>query len=123
MSENYTAAVLTISYYGSKPSEGGRAACGQLVTIRAAHGQFIAFTDADCVADRHWLAELRQQFRLTNADIVLGRLLYSVPTSVFLRCYEHYYHTKITYILGHNLRQCYFGHAGNMAAKASVLTK
>src|SRR5215510_7368406 len=24
--------------------------------IRAAQGQFIVFTDADCVADRHWLA-------------------------------------------------------------------
>jgi glycosyltransferase involved in cell wall biosynthesis len=91
--------------------------------IRVARGQFIAFTDADCVADSHWLSELWHKLRLTKADIVLGRLLYPAPASVFLRCYEHYYHTKTSYIFDGKLRQYFFGHAGNMAMRASVFDK
>jgi len=88
--------------------------------IRAAQGQFIVFTDADCVADCHWLAELWHTLEESNADIVLGRLLYPTPASIFLQCYEHYYHTKIIYLLYHELRQCYYGHAGNMVVRASI---
>jgi glycosyltransferase involved in cell wall biosynthesis len=88
--------------------------------IEMAQGQYLAFTDADCLIDRHWLAELQQGLEKLNADIVLGRVLYPSPTSIFVKGYEHYYHTKIAYLLQHKIRQCYYGHAGNMAIRASV---
>jgi glycosyltransferase involved in cell wall biosynthesis len=88
--------------------------------IETAQGRYLAFTDADCLIDRHWLAELRQGLEGLNAEIVLGRVLYSTPTPVFLQAYEHYYHTKIAYLFRHQLQQCYYGHAGNMAIRASV---
>ena len=88
--------------------------------IETAQGQYLAFTDADCLIDCHWLAELKHGLEKLNADIVLGRLLYPSPTSIFLKSYEHYYHTKIAYLFQHKIRQCYFGHAGNMAIRASV---
>jgi len=91
--------------------------------IEAARGRYIAFTDADCVADSRWLAELWHELDVSQADIVIGRLLYPERTSVFLRCYEHYYHTKLAYLFQQELRPCYHGHAGNMAVKASVFAK
>ena len=86
--------------------------------IRAAHGEYLAFTDADCIPDSHWLAEFYKG--LQDADIVLGRLLYPSPTPAFLRAYEHYYHTKLAYLLNQKLNQYYYGHAGNMAVRALV---
>jgi glycosyltransferase involved in cell wall biosynthesis len=86
--------------------------------IEAAQGRYLAFTDADCLVDRHWLAELQRA--LENADIVLGRVLFPHPASAFLRTYEDYYHTKIAYLFQEKMRQCYYGHAGNMAVRASV---
>lgn len=88
--------------------------------IRAAHGQFLAFTDADCIVDHDWLDQLHQCFKVAKADIVLGRLLSSSPTPISLQCYDAYYHTKLDYIYQHQLTQYYFGHAGNMAIRASV---
>jgi GT2 family glycosyltransferase len=86
--------------------------------IEAAQGKYLAFTDADCVAGRYWLAEFQKP--LQDCDIVMGRVLYPAPASVFLQCYEHYYHKKIAYLLQKKMKQCYYGHAGNMAVKASV---
>ena len=57
---------------------------------------------------------------LQDADIVLGRLLYPSPTPAFLRAYEHYYHTKLAYLLNQKLNEYYYGHAGNMAVRAAV---
>jgi cellulose synthase/poly-beta-1,6-N-acetylglucosamine synthase-like glycosyltransferase len=88
--------------------------------IRAARGRFLAFTDADCIVDRHWLAGLHQHLEGTDADIVLGRLLYPAPTPASLQCYEQYYHTKLMYIYGQKLMPYYYGHAGNMAVRAPV---
>jgi glycosyltransferase involved in cell wall biosynthesis len=88
--------------------------------IETAQGQYLAFTDADCLIDDYWLAELQHGLEGLNADIVLGRLLYPSPTSIFVKGYEHYYHTKIAYLFQHKIRQCYYGHAGNMAIRASV---
>ena len=88
--------------------------------IETARGQYLAFTDADCLIDGHWLAELQHGLEKLHADIVLGRVLYPSPTSVFLKGYEHYYHTKLAYLFQHKIRQCYYGHAGNMAIRASV---
>jgi glycosyltransferase involved in cell wall biosynthesis len=88
--------------------------------IETAQGQYLAFTDADCRIDCHWLAELQHGLEGLNADIILGRVLYPSPTSIFLKGYEHYYHTKIAYLFQHKIQQCYYGHAGNMAVRASV---
>jgi glycosyltransferase involved in cell wall biosynthesis len=88
--------------------------------IAIAHGQYLAFTDADCLIDTHWLEELQHGLEHLAADIVLGRVPYPSSTSSFVKGYEHYYHTKITYLFQHKIRRCYYGHAGNMAIRASV---
>src|SRR5262249_18290361 len=47
--------------------------------IEAAQGQYLAFTDADCFVDRHWLDAMRQGLEEFNADIVFGRVRYPAP--------------------------------------------
>ncbi len=88
--------------------------------IEAARGQFIAFTDADCIVDRHWLTNLYQSFKVSNADIVMGRLYYPSPTPFTLKCQEEYYHIKIKDICDCKRTQYAYGHAGNMAVRALV---
>ena len=44
---------------------------GRNVGVDLARGEWVAFTDGDCVADPRWLAELRQGF--LEADVVAGR--------------------------------------------------
>ncbi len=88
--------------------------------VRMARGQFIAFTDSDCIVDRHWLTNLYHSFKTLHADIVIGRLLYPSPTSIFLECHEQYYHIKIKDICENKRTQYCYGHAGNMAVRASV---
>ncbi len=85
-----------------------------------ARGQLLAFTDADCIVDRHWLANLYHSFKTSNADIIIGRLRYPSPTPTSLKCHEQYYHTKLRDICESKQKQYCYGHAGNMAIRASV---
>lgn len=40
------------------------------VGIKAANGKYIAFTDADCIADKNWLRKLVEQTEKTDKDTV-----------------------------------------------------
>lgn len=88
--------------------------------IRAARGQYIAFTDADCIAKPDWLTHLYHSFKEAEAEIVIGRLLYPQPVPLALECHENYYHIKLQDICEHKRTPYYYGHAGNMAVRASV---
>lgn len=88
--------------------------------IRAARGQYIAFTDADCIVRPDWLTHLHHSFDAAGADIVIGRLLYPQPVPLALACHENYYHIKLQDICRHKRTPYYYGHAGNMAVRASV---
>ena len=88
--------------------------------IRAARGKYIAFTDADCIVKPDWLTWLYHSFEAEGADIVIGRLLYPQPVPLALECHENYYHIKLQDICRHKRAPYYYGHAGNMAVRASV---
>ena len=51
--------------YGARVlyDEGRCKACGYNRAIGEVHGEYIAFTDADCVVDKHWLSNLLKYFR------------------------------------------------------------
>lgn len=91
--------------------------------IEAAQGEFIAFTDADCLVDRNWLSGLYRSFQENHADIVIGRLLYPTPTPLSLECHEQYYHVKLDDICRHKRKAYYYGHAGNMAMRTKAFNE
>lgn len=50
--------------------------------IKEALGEFIAFTDDDCVVDKGWVSNLYDTFKQYNADAVGGRILPIYPEFV-----------------------------------------
>lgn len=88
--------------------------------IAAGSGQYMVFLDADCIPDRCWLERLNEEINRSEADVLLGYLGYPQEASVFVRCYEDYYHWKLKYLTERGLLDNLFGHAGNMAIRADV---
>ena len=88
--------------------------------VEQAQGEYIVFIDADCAAAPNWLSTLAKVVSEQKVDIVLGDLQYPRPTSRGLRCYEDYYNAKTDYLFKAGLKDCYYGHAGNMVVKRSV---
>ena len=53
--------------------------------IEMARGQFLAFTDSDCIIDHRWLANLYYSFKVSNADIAIGLPCRAHPHLAFAR--------------------------------------
>lgn len=51
---------------------------GRNIGVGLARGEFVAFTDGDCVADARWLAALRDG--LVDSDVVAGRTVPLTPS-------------------------------------------
>ncbi len=51
--------------------------------LRRATGQFVAFTDDDCVVPFNWLSHLYLTFQSTEADIVGGRVINAVEGNIY----------------------------------------
>ncbi|MEO0769162.1 MAG: glycosyltransferase, partial [Cyanobacteria bacterium J06649_4] len=86
--------------------------------IRAATGDFIAFTDADCYPKPHWLVELIQPFQSAKVGIVAGEIA-ALPGNTPLERYAQYkgmlsqHHT-----LGHDF--CPYGQTANLAIRTQA---
>lgn len=87
--------------------------------IAAANANYIVFLDADCIPDNDWLERLNDHFN-GDVDILLGYVGYPAKASVFVRCYEDYYHCKLKHLTERGLLDNLFGHGGNMAVRADV---
>lgn len=88
--------------------------------IESARGEYLLFLDADCQAVPDWLAEMDAAVARHPADILLGNIVFPSPTTWALRYQQDYYNSKMGYLLRHELRVCYYGHAGNMGVRRSV---
>ncbi|MCG8470097.1 MAG: glycosyltransferase [Gemmatimonadetes bacterium] len=88
--------------------------------IKAARGRVIAFTDADCRVGRDWLSRIGDAFDRSGADILVGRLAYPESASFLLRRYADYYDAKTEWLFDRALRECFYGHGGNMAVRAEL---
>lgn len=91
--------------------------------IEAARGRIIAFTDADCRAAPDWLERINTAFCEDGADIVAGRIAYPRTSSFWLARYADYYDTKCRWSFETPVSECFYGHGGNMAARAEVFER
>jgi len=99
-SSDATASVLS-GYEGSvillrEPVRGPSAARNR--GVRAATGKYVAFTDADCVADSDWLESLMKPARDEGVGIVGGQILSRRPCNAIERFGEtlHDHHLALT---------------------------
>ncbi len=84
-----------------------------------ARGEWLVFTDPDCVAEPDWLAELLRPFADTAVKIVNGRSLLH-GRSLAMRTLGDYEHVKDAMILGGEETNLYYGHTNNMAVRREV---
>ena len=87
--------------------------------IRAATGEFLAFTDADCYPQPEWLAGLMRPFQDEQIGIVAGKIT-AFPGSTLL---EHYAECKGTMsqqdTLAHTF--CAYGQTANLGVRLTAL--
>ncbi len=88
--------------------------------LGSARAPLIAFTDADCVVDRHWLRSIRQGMENSKVAILLGHCRYPAEASLALRMLGAYENAKTQYVANHCARAHHFAYANNMAVRASV---
>lgn len=91
--------------------------------IRAAKGDIIAFTDADCIVSRDWLSQTQKGLSKTGASIVLGSRYFRESCSGALRMFADYENVKAEYTLGHCSPKYFMAYTNNMAVRRSVFTK
>lgn len=87
--------------------------------IRAATGEFLAFTDADCYPQPDWLVELMQPFRNKQVGLVAGKIT-AFPGTTWLESYAERKETmsqKAT--LAH--RFCAYGQTANLGIRLAAL--
>lgn len=61
--------------------------------VKLAKGQFLAFTDSDCIPEKHWLTNADKLFRKTGCDSIGGEITIfrAKDGSEFAYIYEKYY--------------------------------
>jgi glycosyltransferase involved in cell wall biosynthesis len=103
--------------------EGGGAYKARNAGLKAAKGEIIACTDADCVVSKDWLAAIYKGIRDLGASVVLGQINFPQNSSAALRIFEDYNNAKLEYTLKYCEPKYYYGNAGNIAFKADVVRK
>ncbi|MDF5713014.1 MAG: glycosyltransferase [Rhizonema sp. NSF051] len=89
--------------------------------VRAASGEILAFTDADCRPQPEWLDSLIAPFVNQNVAVVAGEIL-ALPGKTLLEQYAERQETlSQKHTLGHKF--CPYGQTANLAIRRQVLAK
>jgi glycosyltransferase involved in cell wall biosynthesis len=88
--------------------------------LERARAPIVAFTDADCVADRGWLRSVCAGMLDPGVAILIGQCRYPASASLPLRLLGAYENAKADYVLSHCPPACHFAYANNMAVRLSV---
>lgn len=89
--------------------------------IRAASGEFLAFTDADCIPSADWLSALIQPFSDPQIGLVAGDIK-ALPGNTLLEKYAEY---KETLSQKHTLDHpfCPYGQTANLGIRVSAIAQ
>lgn len=90
--------------------------------LRAATGDLIAFTDADCVARPGWLRTLTEAMADPDAMVVMGRDRPAGRTRA-VHVLGEYDHFKELFVLSSADRAIYYGHTNNMIVRRSLFER
>lgn len=87
--------------------------------IRAASGEFLAFTDADCYPQPNWLADLMQPFQDPAIGLVAGKIV-AFPGTTLLESYAERKHIMSQQdTLAHKF--CPYGQTANLGIRVKAL--
>jgi glycosyltransferase involved in cell wall biosynthesis len=103
--------------------EGGGAYRARNRGIKAAKGDIIAFTDADCAVSKDWLSQIYGGMADPGITIIFGRINVPQGGSAALKMFEDYLNAKIEYLVRKGLKKFYYGFTNNMAVRADVFRK
>jgi glycosyltransferase involved in cell wall biosynthesis len=101
----------------SEPKQGSYAArnCG----VKAADGQFLAFTDADCAPDMGWLSEILAPLASPEVKIVQGRRLFAGKSQI-LSMLADFETERAAYGFSSEGAGTHFGYTNNMAMRREI---
>lgn len=101
-----------------EPTRGAYAA--RNTGLRHATAPVLAFTDADCVVDRDWLAAVLDGFGDPRTAVLLGHCRYPDDASRWLHLLGTYENAKTRYVIDRCEPAHHFAYCNNMAVRASV---
>jgi len=84
--------------------------------VRAARGEILAFTDADCAPDANWLTRIAESMELSETQMVLGRQRFGSASGA-LAILADYEAEKSRYVLTGSEPERYYAYAGNLAVR------
>jgi glycosyltransferase involved in cell wall biosynthesis len=90
--------------------------------LRAAAGELVAFTDADCVARPGWLRLLTEAIADRAVMVVMGRDR-PAGRSRAVRLLAEYDHFKEVFVLSGSDPAIYYGHTNNMIVRRHVFER
>ena len=88
--------------------------------IHRARAPVIAFTDADCVADRDWLRSILDGMEEPRTAVLVGHCRYPADASLALRLLGAWENAKAEHVIGRCAPAFHFAYCNNMAVRASV---
>jgi glycosyltransferase involved in cell wall biosynthesis len=91
--------------------------------IASASGKVIAFTDADCMVGKRWLATIHQAIVVNGATLAMGGVIFPSPRSALLDIIETYRNDHIQYVIENQIWNHVYGYTNNMAIRADVFER
>ena len=104
----------------TEQKQGAYAARNQGLIV--AHGAIIAFTDPDCIPDKHWLSNIAAAMSPAGVHLVLGNCQMAHET-FWLALLAAYEHQKVSFVLNSDTKELYYGYTNNMAVRRAVFDK
>jgi len=93
------------------------------IALRAARGEIIAFTDADCAAARDWLTQIYAGMRGYGASIAIGRISFPESARFPLKIIEDYDSVNMERLIYGSQRECRIAYTNNMAVKKDIFER
>jgi len=90
--------------------------------LRLAAGRLLAFIDADCEADPHWLAAIHDAFEQQETSAILGGRRFGAE-SFLLAAFANYEHEKARFVFNQQDPALFYAYTNNMAVRREVFER